>query len=71
MYLAQRRYGESEQLALRAYPAMLDSVGPTHQRTVRIMQVLADLYDAWGQPQKAAEWRAKLPNKPSTNQATR
>ena len=22
---------------------------------------LADLYDAWGKPPKAAEWRAKLP----------
>ena len=71
MYFAQRRYAESEQLALRAYPAMLDSVGPTHERTVRIMQLLADLYDAWGQPQKATEWRAKLQIKPSTNQATR
>jgi len=71
MYLAQRRYAESEQLALRAYPAMLDSLGPTHQRTVRIMQVLVDLYDAWGQPQKAAEWRAKLPKQPSAGEAAR
>ena len=22
--------------------------------------MIADLYDAWGKPEKAAEWRAKL-----------
>ncbi len=27
----------------------------------RIVGYLADLYDAWGKPEKAAEWRAKLP----------
>ncbi len=25
------------------------------------MNVVVDLYDAWGKPDKAAEWRAKLP----------
>ncbi len=24
------------------------------------MNVVVDLYDAWGKPEKAAEWRAKL-----------
>ncbi len=27
----------------------------------RVVGYLADLYDAWGQSEKAAEWRAKLP----------
>ncbi len=25
------------------------------------MNVVVDLYDTWGKPAKAAEWRAKLP----------
>ena len=25
------------------------------------MNVVVDLYDAWGKPEKATEWRAKLP----------
>ncbi len=30
------------------------------------MGYLADLYDAWGKPEKAAEWRAKLPAEQET-----
>jgi len=60
MYFAAGRYPESERLALDAYPPMLHSVGPTHERTVRIVKLLAQLYDSWRKPDKAAEWRAKL-----------
>ncbi len=28
------------------------------------MNVVASLYDAWGKPEKAAEWRAKLAEEP-------
>ncbi|GAI32200.1 unnamed protein product, partial [marine sediment metagenome] len=27
---------------------------------------LVELYEAWGKPEKAEEWRAKLPGKEST-----
>ncbi len=30
------------------------------ERTIAAMQSLVALYDAWGKPDKAAEWRAKL-----------
>ena len=32
-----------------------------HDQTTRVVGYLADLYDAWGKPELAAEWRAKLP----------
>ncbi len=31
-----------------------------HAYVVAARKDLADLYDAWGKPEKAAEWRAKL-----------
>ena len=71
MYLQQRRYAESERLALAAYEPMLRSVGAEHERTVRIERLLENLYDQWGKPDKAAEWRAKLPKDESPRQAPR
>jgi hypothetical protein len=35
-------------------------MGDDHQDTSRVVQQLADLYAASGQPGKAEEWRAKL-----------
>ncbi len=32
-----------------------------HQRTLMAVAALIDLHDAWAKPDKAAEWRAKLP----------
>ena len=35
--------------------------GHDHPFTLASINNLADLYDAWGKPEQAAEWRAKLP----------
>jgi serine/threonine protein kinase/tetratricopeptide (TPR) repeat protein len=71
MLFAERRYAESEQLALTAYPPMLRSVGPTHDRTVRIANLLAQLYDSWNKPDNAVEWRAKLPKEAAATSLAR
>jgi hypothetical protein len=34
-----------------------------HPDTVAAMNELIKLYEAWGKPQKAEEWRSKLPQK--------
>jgi eukaryotic-like serine/threonine-protein kinase len=68
MYMKQQRYGEAEFVALAAYQGFLKSVGEEHERTRRVVQQLSELYAADGQPTKAAEWRAKLPIKPSAKQ---
>ncbi len=52
------RYEEGEALLLGAYPH-LPPIPPSEiEETIRY---LVKLYDTWGKPEKAAEWRAKLP----------
>jgi len=40
---------------------ILSSEQSTHPHTLESWNNLIDLYEAWGKPEKAAEWRAKLP----------
>ena len=35
----------------------------THPHKLESWNNLIDLYEAWGKPKKAEEWRAKLPKK--------
>ena len=46
---------------LEAHYILAAALGDEHEQTTRVVGYLADLYDAWGKPEKAAEWRAKLP----------
>jgi len=34
---------------------------PEHPHTIEIRTTLTELYEAWGEPEKAEEWRARLP----------
>lgn len=54
------RYEEAEPLLLGAYPVLKVSKGDDHLRTVEAIHRLIDLYDKWGKPEKAAEYRALL-----------
>jgi len=36
-------------------------LGDTHPHTLESLNNLIDLYEAWNKPEKANEWRAKLP----------
>ena len=56
----QGRFAEAEPLLLKGYDGM--SPPPAvEDRKREALQRIVDLYDAWGKPDKAAEWRAKLP----------
>jgi len=35
-------------------------LGDTHPHTIESLNKLIALYEAWGKPEKAKEWRAKL-----------
>ncbi len=60
LHVTQERYDEGELLLLEA----LDHIeGESQKRTASVVRSLVALYDAWGKPDKAAEWRAKLPPK--------
>ncbi len=65
MFVDLRRYDDAEPLALEAFQGFLGSLGAEHERTQGTVRVLAQLYDSWGQPAQAAEWRAKL-TRPAT-----
>jgi serine/threonine protein kinase len=58
---AQGRYDEAGPLLLEGY-AMLSDVAPMRRIQTRAARTrIIRLYEAWGQPEKAAEWRAESP----------
>ncbi len=58
---AFERFEEAERDLLEGHAILEVFYDPTYRHTVDAVKWLADLYDAWGKPVKAAEWRAKLP----------
>jgi eukaryotic-like serine/threonine-protein kinase len=59
-YIFVKQYAKAETLSLDTYAIMLHALGPDHPKTQTAIQRLVGLYDAWGRPAKAAEFRAKL-----------
>ncbi len=56
------RYDQAEALLLSSHPVLRDTLGQEHERTVRTINWLVELYEAWDKPDKAAEYRAILPD---------
>ncbi|MHC4697390.1 MAG: protein kinase domain-containing protein [Planctomycetota bacterium] len=54
------RFDEAKPLLLNAYPMIARDRGPHHRRTQEAIKRVVALYEAWGEPDKTAEWRAKL-----------
>ena len=61
LYKEQARYDEAEPLLLEAVEGQRLKLGDTHPHTLESWKNLIDLYEAWGKPEKAEEWRIKLP----------
>lgn len=66
LLLQMRRFEEAEKLSLEA-ATWLESLSPAHLLRPRVLENIANLYDAWdaaesgkGYDEKAAAWRAKL-----------
>ena len=55
-----RRYMEAEPLALGSYLIIEAKTGERSPLTRKALQRIVALYDAWGKPDKAAEYRVKL-----------
>ena len=53
-----KRYSEAEDQLLTAYKGLTESVGADHPYAKMTVSRLIELYDAWGKPDKAAEFRA-------------
>ncbi|MCC6678826.1 MAG: serine/threonine protein kinase [Phycisphaerales bacterium] len=71
------RYREAEQEGLEAYPIMVKTFGPAHERAVGVTKVLVEVYTAWdtaepgrGYEAKAAEWKVKGETAPATAPAS-
>ncbi len=54
------RYERAETLLLEADSLLAEALGADHNLTRLCIRNLAELYDSWGKPGKAAEWRAKI-----------
>ena len=52
------KYAEAEPVARETYRGYLELYGPEASRTHKARNRLIELYEAWGRPEKAAEWRA-------------
>jgi serine/threonine protein kinase/Tfp pilus assembly protein PilF len=63
LYKEQARYAESEPLLLEAVEGRIQKLGLQHPHTTESINNLIKLYEAWGKPQQAEKWRAKLPDK--------
>ncbi len=49
-------------MLLKAHRVLEPALGDSHDRTTKVVEFLAALYEAWGKPEQAAEYRAMLNN---------
>jgi tetratricopeptide (TPR) repeat protein len=61
LYKEQERYNDAEKLMLEATEGRRLKLGDEHPHTLESWQNLIELYEAWHKPEKAEEWREKLP----------
>jgi len=57
---AQRRYVEAEPLLMQCFNDLKSSQGAQHPSTTEALRRLVTLYEAWGKPEQAAHFRARL-----------
>lgn len=57
------RFPEAEPFLADSYDTLRTIRGRNHRRTKNALAQMIELYEAWDKPEKAAEWRAKLPAK--------
>jgi tetratricopeptide (TPR) repeat protein len=56
----ERRFDEAEPLLLAGYETLRAKRGDGREETLSAASGLVALYEAWGKPEKTAEWRKKL-----------
>jgi tetratricopeptide (TPR) repeat protein len=58
------QFKEAETLLLTCYQALQDARGTPPRRRLEALERIVKLYEAWGKPAKAAQWRARRLSKP-------
>jgi serine/threonine protein kinase len=61
LYKEKGDYAKAEPLLIGAVQGRRLKLGDTHPHSLESWHHLIDLYEAWDKPEKAEEWRAKLP----------
>jgi hypothetical protein len=61
LYKELVRYEDSESLLVETFEGQRLKLGDNHPHTLESWNNLIALYNAWDKPEKANEWRAKLP----------
>ncbi len=61
VYKEQGRCEDAVPLLLEAVEGRRLKLGDTHPHTLESWHTLIELYESWNKPEKAKEWRAKLP----------
>ena len=56
----QGRYDEAEPFLLNSYPTIASAPGVPPARVRQALERIVALYEAWGKPEKASEWRVEL-----------
>jgi eukaryotic-like serine/threonine-protein kinase len=73
--LGQRRYAEAEPLILAGYEGLKAREAkipvPNKARRPEAVERVLKLYEAWGQTDKAAEWRKRLGTATSVDKSTK
>jgi tetratricopeptide (TPR) repeat protein len=64
----QGDYDKAEPLLVELLESSQHVLSEGHPHTAAAMNELIKLYEAWGKPQKAEEWRSKLPRKKATEE---
>jgi len=68
LYKEKGDYAKAEPLLIEALKGRRLKLGDTHPHTLESLNNLIDLYEAWSKPEKADEWRAKLPQTKTVEQ---
>ncbi len=55
------RFDEAEAAFLESHNIYVNALGAEHRRTIKVITDIAGLYDDWGKPAKAMEYRMLLP----------
>ena len=61
LYAKQGIYNKAEPLLKESLEICIRRIGDDHPHTLKSWNNLVELYEAWNKPDKADEWRAKLP----------
>ena len=56
----QEKLSKAEPLAIECYERNMGLYGPVHTETVKAINILIDIYNAWCKPHEADKWRAQL-----------